>query len=885
MKQTMNAGACTSVGPVSDKHHGINPHANNPLRSLLVMGMAAAFALPVQAAPLITDGLRGYWSFDTDTGATVADTSGVAGGPHNGNMVGTPSYSTTDLPPGLTGQSADMRTANTGVVVSTDSGNNTFFDMGSTYSVSYWTKNFPTTNMWRSWVQKDGDGPGGFRIIATQNGSPTKMGVGMLPPGAACWHTTTNIYSTGTPWRHYVITYGGGSCKIYQDGIQIASQSISGAMNATKGALTFGCASNQTGGVEGAPKEFSRIQLDEVYIFNRALTAAEVGTLYGASTWDGGTGNWADSKWNGGQAPVTGRNMMISAASADSNVTLDADFSAQSLILGSTATSALTINNTKTLTLAEATVGASGTLQVDGTLTANSFDNRGSSTFSAGSALTFSGSASLLSLTGGTLTYDSTTPATPAMMRFYGGGLAGSGEVNATTKYEVWANTTVNLNLGGATTALDVIANFTATLNGTNTYGGQTYVRGGARLNFVPGVGLPSGSNLKIEDNATAAWSGDLIRPSGTGPGQMQVSARHAHSAYGGPARLGFGTKVGEVITLENLVWNDGFFQHSEGWYIQRSNATDPIEIMNPIDLATGGGTKPRAVFIQSGTQPVTFSGVLSGVGGALRLSSDWDTSSTATMILTAKNTYTGNTEVQRGKLILTAGAQLTFVTGATTGVNNTLTGPGYATLDGDFHIDTTLTDATTLTAGEWQLESVPSLGGAYGTTFRVVDSAGNPWTDAGSDTWTKTVGAKLYTFDEAFGKLTLSVASGGGYASWAATNSITGDPFDDFNNDGVANGVAYFMNATGLATNPAINGSTKQVTWPNGGNIPNSEYGADKQFVVQTSSDLQTWTDVPVTEVILTDYSAGPPPSDGSVSYTLTGASPRFVRLKVTPN
>ncbi|MCX6868859.1 MAG: hypothetical protein NTV46_22185, partial [Verrucomicrobia bacterium] len=877
-------------------------------------------------------------------------------------------------------------------------------------------------------------------------------------------------------------------------------QGKSGAMNATKGALTFGCASNESGGVEGAPNNFSSIQLDEVYIFNRALTAAEVVTLYGASIWDGGTGNWADSKWSGGQAPVTGRNMMISAASADSNVTLDADFSAQSLILGSTAASALTINSTKTLTLAEATVGASGTLQVDGTLTANSFDNRGSSTFSAGSALTFSGSASLLSLTGGTLTYDSTTPATPAMMRFYGGGLAGSGAVNATTKYEVWANTTVNLNLGGATTALDVIADFTATLNGTNTYGGQTYVRGGATLRAVDGVGLPSLSNLKIEDNSTIAFSGDLIRPSGTGPGQMQVSARHAHSAYGGPARLGFGTKVGEVITLENLVWNDGFFQHSEGWYIQRSNATDPIEIMNPIQLSTvATGYGSSSIFIQSGTQPVTFSGVLSGEGGALRLSSDWGTSPTATMILTAKNTYTGNTEIKTGKLILTAGAQLTFVTGATTGVNNTLTGPGYATLDGDFHIDTTLTDATTLTAGEWQLESVPSLGGAYGTTFRVVDSAGDPWTDAGSDTWTKTVGAKFYTFDETTGKLTLSVASGGSYASWAGTGdnafdddanndgvdngmawvlgatdkdanaysptsllptldttdpnyfiftynrkddantdtkttikaeycsdlatwteavhdgsniiitpndegggtgidlvqvkikrtlavggklfvrlnvtqnlggvltysisgkvtlngvglagvtvsdgtrsavtaaagtytitgvpdaatytvtpslsgysftpasasvpvmgvNVTGKDFtaavavgyaswaatnagsqpadQDFNNDGVANGVAYFMNATGLATNPGINGTTKKVTWPNGGNIANSEYGADKQFVVQTSTDLLTWTNVAAGAVDLTNPNA--------VSYTLTGASPQFARLKVTPN
>ncbi len=125
------------------------------------------------------------------------------------------------------------------------------------------------------------------------------------------------------------------------------------------------------------------------------------------------------------------------------------------------------------------------------------------------------------------------------------------------------------------------------------------------------------------------------------------------------------------------------------------------------------------------------------------------------------------------------------------------------------------------------------------------------------------------------------------GYATWAAAQvpPVTGDPSADDNNDGVANGVAYFMDEAGLATNPGIVGGS--VTWLNGGNILNSEYGADKQFVVQTSSDLQTWTDVLKTDpnLILIDPVVSPP-ADGSVSYTLpTGAAKSFVRLKVTPN
>ena len=126
----------------------------------------------------------------------------------------------------------------------------------------------------------------------------------------------------------------------------------------------------------------------------------------------------------------------------------------------------------------------------------------------------------------------------------------------------------------------------------------------------------------------------------------------------------------------------------------------------------------------------------------------------------------------------------------------------------------------------------------------------------------------------------TLTVATGPvtGYTSWAATNA-NGDGADvDTDKDGVSNGVEFFMNAAaGFTANPQLNASNS-ITWPNGGNLPASAYGT--QFVIQTSSNLSTWTDVPVGD--LTSNTDGP---GGSLTYTLTGASPRFVRLKVSPN
>jgi hypothetical protein len=80
---------------------------------------------------------------------------------------------------------------------------------------------------------------------------------------------------------------------------------------------------------------------------------------------------------------------------------------------------------------------------------------------------------------------------------------------------------------------------------------------------------------------------------------------------------------------------------------------------------------------------------------------------------------------------------------------------------------------------------------------------------------------------------------------------------------------------APGFTSNPARD-ATKTVRWPNGGNIPSSEYGT--VFVVQTSADLVSWTDVPVTEPNLVNTS-------GSVSYTLTSTGKQIVSLKVTLN
>jgi autotransporter-associated beta strand protein len=259
-----------------------------------------------------------------------------------------------------------------------------------------------------------------------------------------------------------------------------------------------------------------------------------------------------------------------------------------------------------------------------------------------------------------------------------------------------------------------------------------------------------------------------------------------------------------------------------------------------------------------------TLGGNIGGGSGTIHL-----TVANGNYTLTGINTYTGNTAVNQGTLQLAANAQLRFVLGTDSGLNNNLSGAGNVILNGDFAIDTTAADA--LVSGTWVLENVTNLSGPYGSTFRVVG-----FEDIGNNQWRKSLNSnKSYVFDETTGTLTLATTAG--YAPWAEANAGGQGPELDFDNDGVPNGIEFFLNAApGFTALPTLD-ATHTITWTNGGNIPASTYGT--QFVVQTSDNLAHWSNVPLAGLAANTDGPG-----GSLAYTHTGSSPMFVRLKVMP-
>jgi autotransporter-associated beta strand protein len=287
--------------------------------------------------------------------------------------------------------------------------------------------------------------------------------------------------------------------------------------------------------------------------------------------------------------------------------------------------------------------------------------------------------------------------------------------------------------------------------------------------------------------------------------------------------------------------------------------------------------TTPATLTVNNGTD-FTYTAQLGNTGTNMGLKK----SGAGVLTLSGSNAYTGATTVTGGKLALGASDVLADLTEVSIGAATLAIGAGFAdtvnTLD--------VTAAATISVGS-------------GASLAFADSSAVDWT-GGSLTITGAFvsGASLRFGTNANGLTPAQIASisgpglsdiainsegyltatvTGGYNVWAITNAGGQGPELDFDNDGVANGVEFFMNAAaGFTANPVLNGSNT-ITWTNGGNIPASAYGT--QFVVQTSPDLVNWTNVPVGQ--LASNTDGP---GGSLSYTLTGAAPRFVRLVVTP-
>ena len=89
-------------------------------------------------------------------------------------------------------------------------------------------------------------------------------------------HTNADIGDAGTAavalntWTHLAVTFDGSTLRMFVNGVQVSSASVAGSMGASTGPLRIGGDS-----VWG---EYFKGQIDEVRIYNRALSPGEIQT-------------------------------------------------------------------------------------------------------------------------------------------------------------------------------------------------------------------------------------------------------------------------------------------------------------------------------------------------------------------------------------------------------------------------------------------------------------------------------------------------------------------------------------------------------------------------------------------------------------------------------
>ncbi|MEI7909606.1 MAG: autotransporter-associated beta strand repeat-containing protein [Verrucomicrobiota bacterium] len=369
-------------------------------------------------------------------------------------------------------------------------------------------------------------------------------------------------------------------------------------------------------------------------------------------------------------------------------------------------------------------------------------------------------------------------------------------------------------------------------------------IAGGSINPFFGGVAVANNNLLQPVRSST----GNLAAIANLSAGSViDASAMFATGFGGSQTHLGTTFTAGQEGNIgfqlngSNYGWLRVVFTNNTGGAVIKDwaydNSGQPVVVGRVHQGAVATGTQLVTLSPGSGESFVLGS-ALANTGGNVN---SLIKAGAGTVTLSQVSTYTGNTTVNAGTLIVAANSATTFADTSTVSIAAT------ALLN--------LPNPDTDTIASLVINGSALPDGIYG--------ASSPATSG---------------YLTGAGKLQVGT---GGFDGWAALNAGGQTASEDFDLDGVANGVEFFMGTTGTAftASPSVVtvGAVSSITWPNGGNIASSAYGT--RFVVQTSADLTTWTDVLAGDANLSNTS-------GAVRYTLpSGPDSVFVRLSVTPN
>jgi autotransporter-associated beta strand protein len=412
-----------------------------------------------------------------------------------------------------------------------------------------------------------------------------------------------------------------------------------------------------------------------------------------------------------------------------------------------------------------------------------------------------------------------------------------------------------------------------------------------------------NGSTLKVDSNATTVWRiGGKVSGAGnwikSGAGILSLG-RFGNTS---PANDFTGTITVTAGTLD-IRHSDSLGSPASGTSIQNAillmqngnQTAGTYTVVEPIDFSgtsfLTGYCQENKTFTQQFNGPLAVAdSAVVGISTARNLS----TAIAPTLELNASTIVTGTGSVLSFGLRPASYQAGLDAAPQTVNVGSAISGPGAVTVQGDAGSVYTLSAPgysgnTTVNSGTLKLGAVNANNEVSTVTIESgakIDIAfsGNDTvatlilggTNVGPGTYNATTHPAFFDATDT-GSIVVP-APAGGYSAWQSANAPGQTVAQDHDNDGVDNGIEYFMgqSGSGFTALPVLN-SLNNITWTVGDTYTGT-YGT--HYVVQTSSDLTTWSPVAIGNVNIDDTAPGK-----SVSYTLTGAGKRFVRLLVNPN
>ncbi len=259
--RTVIVGSANTVSAVSPQSHGGNGYTFLNWSD----GGAATHSLTAGVNPasftanfdVSVPGPVAAYGFEEPSGAAVADSSGTG---NNGTLA-----NATRTTAGRFGSALTFNGSNAWVTVPDAPS----LDLTSSMTLEAWVRPATLAGAWRTVLMKEQAGNLVYDLYAGRTGSPAAPLSEVYASGSPVAAQATTGLALNT-WSHLASTYDGEIVRLYVNGIQVATQAAVGDLPNSTGALRIGGNNIWSEWFDG--------QIDEVRVYGRALTGAEIQT-------------------------------------------------------------------------------------------------------------------------------------------------------------------------------------------------------------------------------------------------------------------------------------------------------------------------------------------------------------------------------------------------------------------------------------------------------------------------------------------------------------------------------------------------------------------------------------------------------------------------------